>query len=789
MRGTISGETSGPHGNSAWPGRVEDAALLSGLGRFSDDRRSAGEAVAVFLRSPHAAARIRRIDVAAALAAPGVLAVLTAADMAEGPVGNITQLRPFPGRGGSALKIPHRPALALDRVQHVGQPVALVVAESEALALAGAELVAVDYELLPAVVDLHDAVAPGAAQLWPEAPGNLALDWSSAASPEDGNARAVERSFAAAASVARLTLVSQRLVVASLEPRGALASYDPATESWTLDAGSQGAQVLRDQLTAALGVPKERLRVLTGDVGGGFGMKSSGYPEYAALLIAARKLARPVRWTSTRSEAFVSDNQARDSITEAALALDGDGRFTALRVSALANMGAFLSSHGAFIATHNFARCFPIVYHVPHIDISVRCVFTNSVPVGPYRGAGRPEANYVMERLVAEAARVSGIDAIELRRRNLIVPAMMPYRTAVGATYDSGEFGAILDEALRRADYAGFAERRARSKHARRRRGIGVACFLEHAGGAPNEPAEISFPGGGRVRLALAVQAIGQGHASVFRRLAARVLGISEAAVSLAQGDSALGLIGMGTVASRSATVAGCAIHQAALKVIAKGRQAAALVLEAAEDDIEYAEGAFRIAGTDRRLSLFAAAERAVELKARGALAETLDTRETAEVAQTYPNGCHIAEVEIDPDTGRVTLAAYTAVDDCGTALDETIVEGQVQGGIAQGVGQALLEHAVYDRGSGQLLAGSFMDYAMPRADDLPRLASSLHAVPCRSNPLGIKGVGEAGTTGALAAVMNAIADALPAGVVLDMPATPEKVWRACRAATPDQEP
>ncbi|HUI18812.1 MAG TPA: molybdopterin cofactor-binding domain-containing protein, partial [Alphaproteobacteria bacterium] len=482
MRGTISGETSGPHGNSAWPGRVEDAALLSGRGRFSDDRRSAGEAVAVFLRSPHAAARIRRIDVAAALAAPGVLAVLTAADMAEGPVGNITQLRPFPGRGGSALKIPHRPALALDRVQHVGQPVALVVAESEALALAGAELVAVDYELLPAVVDLHDAVAPGAAQLWPEAPGNLALDWSSAASPEDGNARAVERRFAAAASVARLTLVSQRLVVASLEPRGALASYDPATESWTLDAGSQGAQVLRDQLTAALGVPKERLRVLTGDVGGGFGMKSSGYPEYAALLIAARKLARPVRWTSTRSEAFVSDNQARDSITEAALALDGDGRFTALRVSALANMGAFLSSHGAFIATHNFARCFPIVYHVPHIDISVRCVFTNSVPVGPYRGAGRPEANYVMERLVAEAARVSGIDAIELRRRNLIVPAMMPYRTAVGATYDSGEFGAILDEALRRADYAGFAERRARSKHARRRRGIGVACFLEHAG-------------------------------------------------------------------------------------------------------------------------------------------------------------------------------------------------------------------------------------------------------------------------------------------------------------------
>ena len=775
-------------GETPWPGRIEDEALLRGRGRFNDDRPPAGAASAVFLRSPHAAARIRAIDISAALASPGVLAVLTAADMAEAGVGNVAQLRPFPGRAGAMLKVPFRPALASERVLHVGQALALVVAESEAEALEGAERVAVDYEPLAAVAELPDAVAAGAPQLWPEASGNVALDWSSAAASDDANLRAVEESFAAAAHVARLTLASQRLAVASLEPRGGIAAYDRASESWTLQAGSQGAQVLRDQLAATLAIPSERLRVLTGDVGGGFGMKTSGYPEYAALLVAARKLGRPVQWTSTRSEAFVSDNQARDTITEAALALDRDGRFTALKLSALANMGAFLSSHGAFIATHNFARCFPIVYDVPRIDIRVRCVFTNTLPVGPYRGAGRPEANYVMERLVAEAARVSGIDAIELRRRNLIAPAMMPYRTALGASFDSGEFSAILDEALKRANYAGFAERRRQSERARKRRGIGVACFLEHAGGAPTEPAEIAFPGDGRVRLALAVQAIGQGHASVFRRLAAKALGLSEDEIVLAQGDSSLGLAGMGTVASRSAMVAGTAIHEAALKIIAKGRALAASLLEAAESDIEYKDGAFAIAGTDRRLSLFAVAAEARALKAKGAIAETLDTQVTAEVAQTFPNGCHIAEVEIDPETGRVTLAAYTAVDDCGVALDERIVEGQVQGGIAQGVGQALLEHALYDRESGQLLAGSLMDYAMPRADDLPRLESALYPVACRSNPLGVKGVGEAGTTGALAAVMNAITDALPPGTFVDMPATPEKIWRACRAAAASRE-
>ncbi len=763
-----------------WPGRLEDAALLRGAGRFTDDLRLPGEAFAVFVRSPHAAARIRSLDAAPARGSPGVLAVLTAADMAAAGVGNVCQLRPFPGRDGKPLKVPQRPALAAECVRHVGEPVALVVAESEAAALDAAERVAIEYEALPAIVDLADAVAPGAPQLWPEAPGNIAVDWSSGT---EETRREVERSFAAAAHTARIRLVNQRIVVASLEPRGALAAYDAATDELTLHTGSQGAQVLRDQLAAALGLPQQKLRVVTGDVGGGFGMKTSAYPEHAALLVAARRLGRPVRWAATRSEAFASDNQARDTTMEASLALDSSGRFLALRVEALANMGAYLSSHGAYIATSNFARCFPIVYDVPQIEVAVRCVFTNTLPTGPYRGAGRPEANYAVERLVEEAAHVTGIDRIELRRRNLIAPAMMPYPTAVGATFDSGEFRAILDEALQQADYAGFPARRRRSEAAGKRRGIGVSCFLEHAGGAPFEPAEIAFPGDGSVRVGLAVQALGQGHATVFRRLAGHLLGIPESAVALAAGDTRLGLTGMGTVASRSAVVAGTAIHQAAMRVIAKGRQVAALALEADERDIEYARGAFAVAGTDRRISLLEAAERAVELKRRGEIAETLDSRETAEVPQTFPNGCHVAEVEIDPETGNAVLAAYTAVDDCGTALDPVIVEGQVQGGIAQGVGQALLEHAVYDRASGQLLAGSFMDYAMPRADDLPALVASLHPVPCRTNPLGLKGVGEAGTTGALAAVMNAIADALPPGAAVQMPATPERLWRACRHA------
>jgi carbon-monoxide dehydrogenase large subunit len=487
---------------------------------------------------------------------------------------------------------------------------------------------------------------------------------------------------------------------------------------------------------------------------------------------------------STRSEAFLSDNHARDTVTDAELALDDEGRFLALRVGAIANMGAFLSSHGPFIASSNFARCFPGMYHIPNISVDVRCVFTNTVQTGPYRGAGRPEANYALERLVDAAARVTGIDRIALRRRNLIARQLLPYASAVGTTYDSGEFEVVLDKALGLADFADFAERRARSERSDKLRGIGVSCFLEHAGGQPGETAAISFSGDRGLVIALAAQSSGQGHASLFRRLGAARLEIAEERITILQGDTRLDLGSSATVASRSTSASGSAIVRTIDLVLAKGRRIASLLLEAAEADIAYAEGHFYVLGTDRRVSLFEVAEQAASMHRRGEITESLDSKGRAEVPQTFPNGCHIAEVEIDPDTGLVTLVGYTAVDDCGIMLDPVLVEGQVHGGIVQGIGQALCEEAAFDRATGQLLAGSFMDYAMPRADMLPRFAATAHPVPCTTNPLGVKGTGEAGTTGALAAIMNAIADAIPgaAGATLDMPATSEKVWRACRA-------
>ena len=759
-------------------GRIEDLPLITGQGCYSADLRLPGQVSAAFVRSPHASARILDLDGTPALAAPGVLAVFTAADMDAAGVGTIFRGRNLPA---DAVRAPHRPALAAARVHHVGEPVALVVAGSAAQARDAAELVAVDYEALPAVADVTAATARDAPQLWPEAPGNVAFDWPGPVADDGANAAKVERIFAAADHVARITLTNQRLVVASLEPRGATADYDRGSGRLTLHCGTQGVSVLRGQLAAILGIPRDRLRVISRDIGGAFGMKTPAYPEYAALLVAARTLGRPVRWTASRSESFVSDNQARDTLTEAELALDHDGRFLALRIRATANMGAFLSAEGAFIATVNFGRCFPTVYYIPGVDIKVRCVFTNTLPTGPYRGAGRPEANYAMERLVDEAARLTGIDRIALRRRNMIAAAAMPCRTAVGTVYDSGEFEIILDKALLGADHAGFAARRAASQRAGMRRGIGVSCFLEHAGGKPSEPAAISFPGNGTVEIGLAVQSSGQGHKTVFTRLAARQFGIAEDRVVVRSGDTDLDLSGFATVASRSAMVAGSAIAGVAELVLAKGRRAASLILEAAESDIEYDAGHFTIAGTDRGVSLFEVAARATELHAEGALAETLDSRTTAEIKQSFPNGCHIAEVEIDPETGVVTLVSYVAVDDCGTVLDHILAEGQIHGGIAQGVGQALLEQAIYGAADSQLVTGSFMDYALPRADDLPPLRGAFHAVPCRTNPLGVKGVGEAGTTAALAAVMNAVVDALPGGQVLDMPATPEKIWRACR--------
>ncbi len=576
--------------------------------------------------------------------------------------------------------------------------------------------------------------------------------------------------------------VKQRMVVNSMEPRGGTGSYDAATESYTLRVCSQGAGPLADQIASIMRLPKEKLRVITEDVGGAFGLKTAVYPEYPALLVAARKVGRPVHWMSSRSEAFLTDNHARDGVTEAELALDEKGKFLALRVRHLANMGAYITPAGAHLATNNFARCFPGMYRIAKIDASTRCVFTNTVPTGPYRGAGRPEANYILERVVDEAARLTGIDRVRLRRRNLIPRSSMPYKTAVGTTYDSGEFPAIFEKALELSGYAEFNKRKREAKSRGKYRGIGVSCFLEHSGGMPTEGAALVFPGGETLVLGLGVQSTGQAHATVFPRLVAQKLGIPPKQIQHRHGDTALGIQGMPSVASRSAMTAGTAIVRAVETMLTKGKSLAAGMLEAADADIAYRDGSFEVVGTDRRISLFEVANRAAEAAKRGGNAETLDTKLSVDTPQTFPNGVHIAEVEVDPATGIVHVVTYTAVDDCGNVLDHTIVEGQVQGALAQGLGQALKEVATYDA-SGQLVTGSFMDYAMPRAEDMPPIRDALHPVPATTNPLGVKGVGEAGTTASIAAVMNAIADAIPgeAGAKLDMPATPEKVWKACR--------
>ena len=578
--------------------------------------------------------------------------------------------------------------------------------------------------------------------------------------------------------------MNQRMVVASMEPRGATASYDATTDSYTMRVCTQGAGAMRDILVAIMQVPKERLRVQTDDVGGAFGLKTGPYPEYVAQLVAAKKLGRPIHWMSGRSEAFLSDNQARDIHSEAELALDGQGRFLALRIRNTANLGAYVGAVGANIPTWNFTRCLPGMYDIRHIDVSTRCVFTNTIATAPYRGAGRPEANYVLERVVEEAARITGIDPAKLRRRNLIPAAAMPYKTAIGTTYDSGDFTPVLDKALALAGYAGIKARRREAKSRGKYRGIGISCMLEHAGGTPLEGAWLTFPGNGTLTLNLNVQSTGQGHASVFTRLVADRLGLAREKVTHKHGDSALEIAGYASVGSRSAMTAGAAIVKCVDVMIERGKRIAAMLLEAADADIAYEAGSFGVVGTDRRIALFELAARATELKQQGAIAEDLNTKVAAETPLTFPNGVHIAEVEIDPATGHMDIVAYTAVDDCGNVLDGMIVEGQLHGAVAQGLGQALMEQVVYDD-SGQLVTGSFMDYAMPRAADMPPIRDALVCVPATTNPLGVKGVGEAGTTASIAAVMNAVADAIPGGAAarLDMPATTARLWETCQRA------
>ncbi len=757
--------------------RVEDDALIRGHGRFAADDPLPGQTFGYFVRSPHAFAKIAGIDTAAALKAPGVLAVITAADLEAENIGNLTRHPPVVGRGGTKLVIPPRLPLAKERVMHIGEPVAMVIAETALAAQDASELVTVDYQELTPVTDLREATKAGAPLLWPDIPNNIALDWTGPETNTDANVAEVDRIIASAAHVARLSMTSQRIAGVPMEPRGASATYNKTDDSYLMRICSQGSAPVRDGMAAVLG--HSRLRVITDDVGGGFGLKGGTYPEYFALLVGAKKIGRPVHWMATRSESFLSDNEARDSVVDFELALDEKGKFLALRVRLISNLGAYLAPPGALIQTASMTRCLPSVYAIKHVDVQGTCVHTNTLPVGAYRGAGRPEANYFLERVVEEAARITGIDSAKLRRRNLVKAKAFPYKNAIGLTIDSGDFEAVLDHAMSLADYDGFKQRKKDSAKNGKLRGLGLACFLEHSGATPFESASIVFPDDGSLIVGLGVGSSGQGHATVFRRLVVDRLGLDATKVRTKAGDTDMALAGGPAVGSRSAQAVGAALVQTMNVMVEKGRKIAGQVLEASDADIEFAGGNFQVVGTDRRISLFDLAKRAKEMKASGAISETLDTKEKVDAGLTFPNGCHIAEVEIERDTGVVQIVAYTAVDDSGVILNERIVEGQIHGGIAQGVGQVLMESTVYQEG--QIVTASFMDYAMPRAHHFSDIRFASHPVPCTTNPLGVKGVGEAGTTGSLPAVMNAIIDAIPgdAGATMDMPATAEKVWLA----------
>ena len=761
--------------------RLEDARLLTGQGHYTDDISAPGQAFGSLVRSPYAHAEILSIDTEAARAAPGVLAVYTAEDLAADGIGDIPLMTPIPGRDGKPGPTPPNPVLARGRVRHVGDPVAFVVAETPHQARDAAELVFVDYEALPAVVETAEAQAEDAPRIWDEAPGNLCLDW------EMGDAEATESVFREAAHVTRLRLVNNRVVVNAMEPRVALAEYDPADQRFTLTTPSQGWARLRGQLAEQVfKVAPEKIRILTPEVGGGFGMKIFLYSEQVMVMFAARKLDRPVKWTSERGEGFLTDSQGRDHVTEAELALDAEGRMLALRAHTTANMGAYLSNFSTFIPTGAGAYMLAGLYRLRQVYDRVACVFTNTVPVDAYRGAGRPEAAYVVERLVDAAARELGLAPDELRRRNLIAPEELPYQTATGLTYDSGEFSRLMTEAQGLAEWQGFEARRETARAEGRLRGIGLACYVEAAAGYGMEDARVQLDPDGGLTLIVGTQTNGQGHATAYAQLLAEDFGLAPEMIRTRQGDSEDLPEAGGTGGSRSLLMGGLAVQGAAAKAVERMKAVAGHLLEAAAADIEFEEGEFRIVGTDRRITLRDVAGAVHGGDLPGDLAGPIDEHEHVEQqTMTYPNGCHVCELEVDPETGVVSIERYVIADDFGRVVNPLLIGGQVHGGVAQGVGQALLEHTVYDRESGQLLSGSFMDYCMPRADDLPQIELNLFEVPCTTNPLGIKGAGEAGTIGAPPAVINALVDALsPAGIThIDMPATPARVWQTLRNA------
>ncbi|HZD26180.1 MAG TPA: xanthine dehydrogenase family protein molybdopterin-binding subunit, partial [Alphaproteobacteria bacterium] len=729
---------------------------------------------------PHG--EIRGIDTAAALQVPGVLAVYTGRDLVDAGLGLLLCKLPLKSHDGRPLVVPPRPPLAVGRVRHVGDPVAVVVAESRLAARDGAEAVEVDIAPLPAVTGMEAAVAPGAPAVWPdEAPDNVCLDF------KGGDEAAVEEAFAGAAHVTRLHIENNRLVVAAMEPRAAVAEYDAGADHYTLHVCSQGVFGMRNTLAKdVLKVEPEQVRVRTYDVGGSFGMKAPVYPEYPAILYAAKRLGRPVKWCDDRSESFLSDQAGRDSMVDAAIALDAEGTILAVRVDGLANMGAYVSTVGPNVQSGNILKNLPSVYRTPAIAVHMRCLFTNTTTVSAYRGAGRPEANYYMERLIDAAAREHGFDRIALRRRNLIPAEAIPYKTPAGTHYDSGDFPALVEAAVRHGDLAGFEARRADSKARGRLRGLGFCSYLEVTAPSAKEMGGVRFEADGSVSLITGTLNYGQGHAAAFAQVLVDRLGVPFDKVRLIQGDSDELLAGGGTGGSRSVMASGTAIFATSDGVIEKGRKLAGHVLEAAEADIEFDRGRFRVAGTDRAIPIMELAAAARALTDRPAdVPESLDVALVVDSPPSaYPNGCHVCEVEIDPDTGVVEIARYLLVDDFGTLVNPMLVEGQCQGGVTQGIGQALMEHAIYDE-NGQPVTGSFMDYTLPRAADVPFFAFLSHPVPATTNPLGAKGCGEAGVSGALGAVMGAVNDAIQSvgGHPVEMPATPEKVWRALNGA------
>jgi aerobic carbon-monoxide dehydrogenase large subunit len=755
--------------------RLEDARFLTGRGQYIEDIDLPGQTWMQVVRSPHAHATIARIDIAAARAMPGVLGVFTAADLAAlGPLPCTVPVASL-----APMIVPPRFTLASDRARHVGDPVAFVVAESHSAARDAAECVVVDWQPLPSVVDGPAALRSGAPQLWQQAPGNLSYRF------QKGDRDAVRDAIAGAAHVVELELINNRIVISALEPRGAIGRHDG--DGFHLMFSGAGVHALQTQLAnRVFRVPPETMQIACPDVGGGFGVKNALYPEWVMLLWAARELARPVRWMSERAEDFITTAQGRDNVTRARLVLDAEGHFLALDVATVANLGAYLSSGGPGSSTNAPANAMGCGYVIPAIFMDVHGVFTNTVPIDAYRGAGKPEVNYMIERLIDEAARRCGFDAIELRRRNLV--REFPYRKALGTVIDCGRFADNLDDAIVAADHTGFTARREASQRGGMLRGIGVTCFMETARGAPNEGAELRFDDDGRVALLVGTQSNGMGHETAYAQIAADLLGLPIEAFRYVQADTSIVRAGNGHGGARSMHMGGAALCKAVDTMLAKGRAIAARLLQASEEQLVFVDGRFALRDDPNRAIDLLAVARAARDQANlpDGMSPGLDTYVWNLLDLiTFPNGCHIAEVEVDPDTGALTLVRYTAVDDFGTLINPMLTVGQVQGGVAQGIGQAMLEHTVYDPDSGQMLSGSFMDYTLPRAQDLPKFDITLTGVPTNANPLGVKGSGQAGAIASPQAIIAAVLDALaPLGVThIDMPATSERIWRAMQDA------